>query len=90
MALEGILETLLSNHVVASWKVTSEGHNYPTVVLRFKPVSENQDGVPTQLYRRKSQSQLLRDRQRLAVHKQRLELKNPSCFFELYSRAKES
>ena len=74
-ALESVLGALLKDHSITSWKVTSEGQN-PTVVLRLKPVNDKQDCVSTHVYRRKPQSQVIRDRQRAAEHKQMLELRN--------------
>ena len=74
-ALETVLGALLTNHSVTSWKVASENQT-PVVVLRLKPVSENQDSVSTQVYRRKPQSQIARDKRRAVEHKQKLELRN--------------
>ena len=71
-ALESVLGALLQNHLINSWKVTSEGVN-PCVVLRLKPLDDTQERVTTQAYRRKPQSQIERDRRRAAEHKQRLE-----------------
>ena len=76
-ALESVLEALLQNHHIHSWKVTSEGIN-PCVVLRLKPCNDTKERVITQAYRRKPQSQIERDRRRAAEHKNRLERDNVS------------
>ena len=71
-ALESVLGALLDNHSITSWKVTAEGQD-PTVILRLRSTGVNQDGVSMSAYRRKSASQVLRDRRRMAGYRQRLE-----------------
>ena len=73
-ALESLLGVLLSNHHVSSWKITADGNTgNPTVVLRLQSVCEYQHGehVNTQVFRRKSQGQLNRDRRRMESYIQR-------------------
>ena len=80
MALETALKALLSNHAVCSWKITGDGPN-PCVILRLQ--AENRQntwasGVHTDsvTFRRKSHSQILRDRRRIEDFKQRKENEN--------------
>ena len=74
--LESVMCVLLNSHFVSSWKVAAESRN-PTIILRLCPVSENQNGdVNTVAYRRKSSSQMNRDKQRMANFKQRSEAEN--------------
>ena len=74
-ALDNVLETLLCDHVVSSWKITAEGPN-PTIVLRLRPTvpsRDNHNGYCAQprTYRSKPPSQVERDRRRAAQFKQR-------------------
>ena len=75
LALDSALKAMLMNHNVSSWKIASEGQN-PTVVLRLKPNRPLQDGERwhtdrSEAYRRKTPSQIARDRRRVEEYRQR-------------------
>ena len=76
IALDASLRALLASHAVSSWKIAAERQNL-TVILRLRPVhvpSVFNNGVPhvnTVAYRRKSPSQMQRDRQRMQTFRQR-------------------
>ena len=79
MALETALRALLSNHAVCSWKITGDGPN-PCVILRLR--AENQQNTCTSevhtstdsvTFRRKTPSQVLRDKRRIEDFRQRRE-----------------
>ena len=75
-ALETVLSALLDNHTVTSWKVAAEPGNNPAVVIRLRPKRDSQDSqngeINTHVYRRKTASQVKRDKARLADFKNRL------------------
>ena len=73
--LENLLETLLRNHVVSSWKISADGFN-PTIVLRLKASGKSQDNghCAPQHFRAKPPSQIERDRKRMHEYRQRLHL----------------
>ena len=73
--LENLLETLLRNHVVYSWKISADGFN-PTIVLRLKAKDKSQDNghCAPQHFRAKPPSQIERDRKRMHEYRQRLHL----------------
>ena len=76
IALDASLKALLASHEVSSWKIAAERQNL-TVIVRLKPVtvpSVYNNGVPqinTVAFRRKSPSQMQRDRQRMQTFRQR-------------------
>ena len=76
IALDVALKALLASHAVCSWKIAAERQNL-TVIVRLRPVhvpSVFNNGVPhvnTVAYRRKSPSQMQRDRQRMQTFRQR-------------------
>ena len=69
---------LLIDHSVSSWKVCADSRN-PTVVIRLESVLDNQNGsvTGTQVYKRKTSKQVNRDKQRMTLFRQRLDIKNP-------------
>ena len=71
--LENVLETLLHDHVVSSWKITADGLA-PTIVLRLKPTCESQENGYSgpKHFRAKPPSQIERDRKRMCEYRQRL------------------
>ena len=74
IALETALKALLSNHAVCSWKITGDGPN-PCVILRLRAENEQNtctSGVHTDsfTFRRKTPSQMLRDRRRIEDFRQ--------------------
>ena len=67
VALESALGAVLDTHVVASWKLTADNASDPVLVVRLKPVLENQHGsVNTHGYKRKTANQMKRDKERMA------------------------
>ena len=85
IALETALKALLSFHSVSSWKITAEGPN-PTVILRLRP--ENQPSacesvrVDSCSFRRKTPSQLYRDRRRAEEFRQRRDFNDNTTVVE--------
>ena len=76
IALDDALKALLASHAVSSWKIAAERQNL-TVILRLRPVpvpNVCHNGVPhvnTVAFRRKSPSQMQRDRQRMQSFRER-------------------
>ena len=71
VALESALGAILDTHVVASWKLTADNASDPVLVVRLKPVLENQHGsVNTHGYKRKTANQMKRDKERMVRFKQ--------------------
>ena len=76
IALDASLRALLASHAVFSWKIAAERQNL-TVILRLRPVhvpSLCHNGLPhvnSVAFRRKSPSQMQRDRQRMQSFRQR-------------------
>ena len=69
-ALDIALKALLGSYSVSSWRIAAESQN-PIVILRLRPLplqSACQNGLPvpanTVLFRKKSPSQIRRDKQR--------------------------
>ena len=70
-ALDSVLTALLCEHTVTSWKIAAEG-NYPTVVLRLRPVNTQDVTQNTNMsFRRKAPSQINRDKKRMENFAQR-------------------
>ena len=77
IALDTALKALLSCHSVQSWKITAEGP-HPTIIMRLRPESQPtscQSGVRVDSvsgsFRRKTTSQIYRDKRRLEEYRQR-------------------
>ena len=71
--LESLLDTLLRDNHLTSWQIFDEKSNNVVVKLRFGPGHFDQaiPGSHRAAYRRKAPSQMKRDEQRLAIHKQK-------------------
>ena len=76
-ALDIALKALLGSYSVSSWRIAAESQN-PIVILRLRPLplqSACQNGLPvpsnTVLFRKKSPSQIRRDKQRTEQFRQR-------------------
>ena len=76
IALDASLRALLTSHAISSWKIAAERQNL-TVILRLRPVHVQSvchsglSHVNNVAFRRKSPSQMQRDRQRMQTFRQR-------------------